>query len=169
MRPSSIMSAGEPLGVEVHHFPQQGVTMDPGSGTASVPNAQGGVKVETKPDGSVRFIFEDTLSNREAMIRMLEKNGLHAKAAELQGREYKPGLGRRLVNRLNQNLTGSDLMVTIGAGLIIFWAGRKLALALARSMGWNLFGNTVGEEGMEERRGRAPRRASAPTQPQATA
>lgn len=149
---------------------QRGATVMPETGAATVPNQHGSVSQEVKTDGTIRVIMEDTRQNREDLAELLDRNGMHEKAAEVRGTPYKPGIGRRIINRANKNITGTELLSAIIVGGVTIWVGRWLLKKVAAGFGWNLFGNKV-ETAEEEQRKEVTRirRNTSPTQPAAAA
>jgi hypothetical protein len=158
--------------------PQPGVAMNPQTGEAHVPTAEG-VKVEVKADGTTHFLFPNTPAYVKLVDEIIKKEGLQLEAATARGQTYNPTTWTRVKNVFTTNASVGKVVVIMVAGYGIYrlgaWAGRRLA----EYFGWNMFGNIVNEDEMfaggnknfDERQAprRAPRRPSEPTQPTAAA
>jgi hypothetical protein len=121
------------------------------------------------------LLVDDGPETAKLIQELIQKNGLEAQAAKAQGRIYNPSMGDRIKSQATQNITPIKLVV-IGLGAAVtYYLGQKALNALARYMGWNLFGNVVHHEAVTEevvdvkKFQSPPRRPSTPTHISASA
>lgn len=118
---------------------ERGVTHDTETGKSHIPNATG-VSQETRQrvnsEGGV-FV------SKEVYEKFVAACGAQKEDAASRGIKYNPKAMERFTNVITANVNlpklALALVVGAGAGWVITKAGR----ALARRMGWNLFGNVV--------------------------
>lgn len=154
---------------------EQGVTHNPVTGKSQVPNNIGGVTEEDRKHLVDKYGPDIVIMSKEVYAKIVAATGAQAEDAKSRGQRYEPKLSERFTNLAKQNLTIGSLFVAVAVGAGVVWVARKAGRALARRMGWNLFGNVVvmdsnvqGEEIGRQRPARA-RSIAAPSAPTASA
>lgn len=164
------------MGLEVtKETTRAGAVLDPESGKARIPNAEGGVSDDVKQVINVKFGEGAEVLSAKQMAKLLDLNGFHKEAADVRGETYKPSIGNTIKNLATSQITPLKLLVTVVVSGVTYYVAKKGLNFLAKKMGWNLFGNVVTPMIEEEpqKKQPAPRaRVTAftpPIQPTATA